>query len=193
MNLPVIATANTTLPMIAESGASGVVFAAPQSMDCPTDTLIFMTAAGFAPVALSEFTVQPERRCFYDTFARAEAERRHGRFSPALPFHADDVVADLVDQIETLGIEHWHGAEGLSLDAARKYLAHQRLSDQTARMHQAELDATTWDEPDYPYASWQDEVANGDTRRSYASWVLAQREQVADLDMRVVVVGPPQG
>lgn len=186
MDFPVLATANTNLPLIAEPGTAGAVFVAPDSMNCPPGTLIFMSAAGFVPIALSDFTAQPERRCFYDNFARADAERRRGRFAPELPFHADDVVADLVDQIEGLGIEDWHGAEGLSLDAARKYLAGQALPDRTARMHQAELDATTWDEPDYPYASWQDEVANGDTRRSYASWVLAQREQEADADLRVV-------
>ena len=32
------------------------------------------------------------------------------------------------------------------------------------------------DDPDYPVADWQYEVANGDTRRGYHEWVEAKKE-----------------
>ena len=35
--------------------------------------------------------------------------------------------------------------------------------------------------PDYPVADWQDEVANGDTRKGYWDWVIAQ----VDLDSAI--------
>jgi len=33
------------------------------------------------------------------------------------------------------------------------------------------------DDPDYPVADWQREVANGDTRLGYADWVAGRRDE----------------
>lgn len=94
-----------------------------------------------------------------------------------LPVHAHEIIADLIDQLDAIGIPEWAGAEGLSLDAARQYLTSRADVDRGMREQEALVKAIGWDEPDFPYTDWQLEVANGDTRRGYAEWVLAQREQ----------------
>lgn len=41
-----------------------------------------------------------------------------------------------------------------------------------------DYDGGYWgDHPGYPATDWQHEVANGDTRRGYWSWVHAKREE----------------
>lgn len=94
-----------------------------------------------------------------------------------LPVHAHEIIADLIDQLDAIGIPEWAGAEGLSLDAARQYLAKRADVDRRWREQEELVKAIGWDESDFPYTDWQLEVANGDTRRGYAEWVLAQREQ----------------
>lgn len=96
------------------------------------------------------------------------------------PVFADLIIADLVQQLDGIGIPDWAGAEGLCLDAARKYLTAQAVEDRRAREHARLLAEVSWCEHDFPFELWQIEVADGNTRRSYADWVLAQREQQAD-------------
>lgn len=74
------------------------------------------------------------------------------------------ILADLVDQLDGIGIPEWGGAEGLALEDARSFLA-----------TGAAEPVVGWDEPDFPYSAWQKDVAEGNTRRSYAQWVLYQR------------------
>lgn len=107
-----------------------------------------------------------------------EPEARH-RQDEALST-PEGVIADLVDQLDAIGIPQWHGAEGLSLQAARDFISDEATQQRGAqRERQAELDAISWNDEEWPYTDWQEEVARGDTRRSYAQWVLDNRE-VAD-------------
>lgn len=94
--------------------------------------------------------------------------------------HADEILAELVDQLDGIGIPDWAGAEGLSLESARQFLATQAHLVRADRAYAAALRAITWDEADFPYEEWQQDVANGDTRRSYAEWVLHNREQASE-------------
>ena len=49
----------------------------------------------------------------------------------------------------------------------------------------AHVPQSIWDDdPDYPVAGWQDEVANDDTRLGYWQWVEAQREWQSTYDVR---------
>lgn len=125
-----------------------------------------------------------------DFLAHTQACGEDTAADPAGPASCTDpslILSDLVDQLQGLGVEDWNGAEGLSLDAARGYLA----SPAAARAIAQALvgaDAGTaetgsyWDEqPDFPLADWQYEVQNNDTRHGYAEWVLSARAQASEL------------
>lgn len=132
-----------------------------------------------------------------DFLAHAEACGDDAAAPTAVPSCTDPslVLSDLVDQLQGLGVEDWNGAEGLSLDAARAYLASPAAAQAIAQALVG-ADVVTaasgsyWDEqPGFPLADWQYEVLNGDTRQGYADWVLAARAQASEL-VETVAVAP---
>lgn len=67
------------------------------------------------------------------------------------PTDALGILAELVDQLDGIGIPEWHGAEGLSLEAARAAIANRPTtagasattpSDEPLRLFEVELHAT---------------------------------------------------
>lgn len=121
-----------------------------------------------------------------DFLAHAEACGEDTTPSPAVASSCMDpslILSDLVDQLQGLGVEDWNGAEGLSLETARSYLASPIAAQAIAQaLVGADAVGSYWDEqPDFPLADWQYEVQNGDTRQGYADWVLAARAQSTEL------------
>lgn len=165
-----------TIPLIAAAGDLAVLATAPEEMRLIPGAVVAMTAAGFTVVAPDEHLPLGEPGP-YDDFEDANANRAKGVFS-LRPFRAEDLLRDLVAQLDAIGVPEWHGAEGLVLDDARAFLAVDGPEQlRQARLEQRERDGIGWDEPDFPYEDWQAEVANGDTRVSYAEFVMRNREQ----------------
>jgi hypothetical protein len=73
--------------------------------------------------------------------------------------------------------------DGLSIQVSdgRRVLRHRMVTPQDLADEFCPGDASHWDEdPDYPLADWQHEVADDDTRQSYKDWVESQKERNAE-------------
>jgi len=177
---PAIVGQKRPLVSVGSIGDPGVVVAAPVSMGLMPGAIVVVTKKGHVECTPDDIEVRVGRQSPYDTFDEAEDARLAGQFS-LLPQKPEHVIADLIAQLEGIGIEEWNGAEGLSLEAARAFMESSALEVIRAdRAYQAKLTEVSWNESDWTYADWQQDVANGDTRRSYAQWVLANREQTID-------------
>lgn len=175
MNAPAVATAKVDLALYAPAGTRGVIVAPPPSMLCKPGAVVFVCAEGYVAASPDEIS-RCEGRSPYRSFEEAENARRRLRFS-LLPQSAEDILEDLLDQLDGIGIPDWAGAEGLSLEAARAFIALGRAEELRAqRDHDVERRRIDWDDPEHPYAAWQHEVENGDTRIGFADWVMSRRD-----------------
>lgn len=160
------------------------VLADPEGQDLHRGLLL--TSQGVAPAQGARYRLHAGWAP-YASYDEAYAARAAGTFTTQ-PFKPEVVVRDLVEQLDAIGVPDWAGAEGLSLDAARAFLAGPEPDAlRHGRIARAERDAIGWHAPDFPYEDWQAEVANGDTRRSYGDWVLHRREEAAAADHEELV------
>lgn len=169
---PFIAELTTAVPGVGARGDLAVVVSAAEEGRAAR---MLVTEQGFAP-AHPVMCVPHAGWSPYDTFDEAQEARAAGTFSTR-PVKAEQIIHELVDQLDAIGIPDWAGAEGLCLEAARAYLSGPGPSAlQAERAERAERSRIGWNAEDYPYEDWQAEVANGDTTRSYGDWVIHQRE-----------------
>lgn len=113
-----------------------------------------------------------------DGFLTAVVEVDQGAYENALAYGGLDEALDFVAEHATVipaydcSYDVIGGGEGT--------LQIKYTSDVREGAAAFEMDEDDDEDATYPYEDWQHEVSNGDTRRSYEDWVVAQREANQD-------------